>query len=254
MNVLVLGGTQEAQVIARELVERGYHVIYSMAGLGIKPQLGCVVRSGGFGGHEGLSDHLAVNNIDCLVDATHPYAEKISRSAIIAAHDLSIPLYRYTRPAWEPQEGDDWKTVRNNWPAITLATLPYKRPFFTIGRQPLFHMDDVPVRQEWLIRTLAASDTGNNRVRVLRSRGPFVRQSEVSLMRLTGVDVLVSKNSGGDMVAAKIEAARELNIPVMMVQRPKLAPTKNDFSTPQAMLDAMPRPKSVNVEVKSQAI
>ncbi|MEM7292439.1 MAG: precorrin-6A/cobalt-precorrin-6A reductase [Pseudomonadota bacterium] len=252
MNVLVLGGTQEAQYIARKLGERGIKVLYSIAGLAGQPTLDCDVRSGGFGGAEGLSQHLAVNNIQFLIDATHPYAEKISRNAVIAAHQMSIPLFRYTRPPWQPHEDDDWKFVTDDWPAITMATVRYRRPFFTIGRKPLLHMHDVPPKQSWLIRTLAASDASNSKARVLRSRGPFVQDSERSLMLLNGIDVLVSKNSGGEMVASKIHAARELCIPIVMIKRPKLAPVKHDYSSPDKLIEAVPQPQT-QTQVRAQA-
>ncbi len=240
MNIILLGGTLDAVQIAKSLIDLDHNVLYSIAGLVGKPRLECPVRVGGFGGPDGLVENLAVNNIDCVVDATHPYAEKISKHAVIAAAALSIPIFRYTRPKWQPVDGDNWKTVAANWPAITMATLKYSRPFFTIGRQPVLHMDNVPNHQQWLIRTLAASDANNSKAHVLRSRGPFNRSSERALMELSGVDVLVSKNSGGQSINAKIEAARELEIPVLMLRRPQLAPIEKEFSCRGSLVTALP--------------
>ena len=240
MNIMVLGGTRDALVIAHLLIERGHNVLYSIAGLARQPKLKCQVRVGGFGGPVGMVESLAVNNIQCLVDATHPYAAKISEHAAIASEELSMPTFRYTRPAWKPQKGDKWRTINSEWADISAALKKFKNPFFTVGREPLFHMHDIPPYQEWLIRTLAASDTSNPRARVLRSRGPFSLDSETSLMHLYGVDVLVSKNSGGGAVAAKIEAARVLNIPVIMVDRPILKPVTREFASPAALVAALP--------------
>jgi len=240
MKILLLGGTRDSVLITKLLIDLDHSVLYSIAGLVGKPRVDCPVRIGGFGGPEGLVENLAVNNIDCLIDATHPYAEKISSHAAFAASALSIPILRYTRPKWEPVDGDNWKTVADSWPAITMATLKYRRPFFTIGRKPVLHMDDVPNHQQWLIRTLAASDANNSKAHVLRSRGPFDRSSERALMQLSGVDVLISKNSGGQSINAKIEAARELGIPVLMLRRPELAPVEKEFSSCGSLVTALP--------------
>ncbi len=241
MNIILLGGTRDALEIAKSIIGRGHSVLYSVAGLVGKPRLKCPVRVGGFGGPQGMIEQLAANHIDCLVDATHPYARKISRHAVIAATALSIPILRYTRPKWRPVDGDNWKTVADDWSAIVAATMSYRRPFLTIGRKPLLHMDEVPTHQQWLIRTLtAANDANNPKAHVLQSRGPFDRNSERALMLLNGVDVLVSKNSGGRSITAKIEVARELKIPVLMLRRPKLAPVENEFSSPDSLVTALP--------------
>ena len=239
MKILLLGGTQEALYITGKLIDSGHEVEYSLAGLAGRPKLSCSIRVGGFGGRQGLANYLAEKRFDSFIDATHPYAENISAHAVFAAKITRIPLYRFLRPAWKPEKADSWIPVANNWSSIVAATHVYRRPFFTIGNEPLKHGGDIREGQQWLVRTLAASDAGDPNIRVLRSRGPFERSSERALLLLTGVDVLVSKNSGGSAVAAKIQAARDLHLPVIMLQRPKLFPTNFEFQSPDALIETL---------------
>ena len=240
MKILLLGGTQDALYIAKRLLENQHQVEYSIAGLVGSPTLDCAVRVGGFGGASGLAKYLSQSDFDCLVDATHPYAENISEHAVTASELCQVPLVRYTRPAWQSQPGDNWTPVSGDWQSIVNAINRYRRPFFTIGRQPLYHTDDALPSQHWLIRTLAANDTGKHNVRVLRSRGPFDCNTERALMSLTGVDVLISKNSGGPSVAAKIDAARELRIPVIMLRRPVITAVEKDYADPDTLVATLP--------------
>ena len=241
---MLLGGTRDALQIAESLIESRHSVIYSIAGLAGNPSLNCRIYSGGFGGVSGLVDQLGIDKIDCLIDATHPYAQRISTHAARAAAALSLPLLRYTRPPWQPVAGDNWIRVDGDWPSILSSVLPYRRPFFTIGHEPLSHRDDIPQRQQWLVRTLClrrenAEGDGGAQMRILSGRGPFDDHGERALMALGGVDVLVSKNSGGRWVAPKITAARDLRIPVSMLRRPSLAPVANEFDCPNALLAAV---------------
>ncbi len=240
MNILLLGGTGDAQQIANILAERGHDVLYSIAGLVARPTLACRLRVGGFGGKAGLIDCIKANAIDCLIDATHPYADNISRNAVLAAQAISLPILRYTRPAWQPGDNDNWVAVADDWPAIMAAVRHYCRPLFTIGQQPLLHTDDRASHQHWLVRTLTHNNKQHTGVQVIHERGPFSYNSERALMLLNGVDVLVSKNSGGHAVAEKITAARDLRIPVLMLHRPTLVPIDSEFDSVEALLACLP--------------
>lgn len=240
MNILLLGGTGDALTIARSLIAAGCSVTYSIAGLAATPELDCPVRVGGFGGWEGLAAALRQQDADLLLDATHPYAAAISVNAAYAAKAAGVPLLRFARPAWRPADGDHWLYVNNCWTAIAAGVAGYRCPFFTIGREPLEHAGDIRSGQQWLVRTLAGdSAVTDPNIHIIRSRGPFKLSEERALMKLSGVDVLVSKNSGGEAVASKITAARELGIPVLMLQRPELARVDREFDSVESLLAAV---------------
>ncbi|WP_029949804.1 precorrin-6A/cobalt-precorrin-6A reductase, partial [Burkholderia sp. A1] len=141
MRVLLLGGTGEALKLARTLAATD---VYSLAGLGKVPEdLACAVRVGGFGGAEGLAAWLREAGIGLVVDATHPYAARISANAAEACRATGTPLWALRREAWRAREGDDWRMV-SGWDALTATLAPYRRPFFTLGREPLAHLDEIP--------------------------------------------------------------------------------------------------------------
>lgn len=226
-RVLLLGGTREALTIAREL---GPQHIYSLAGLGKVPQdLTCFVRVGGFGGVQGLAQFIQTEGVDLLLDATHPYAAQISANAASAAQQTQIPYWALHRPGWQPQAGDDWRDVEN-WPAIVGALANFQRPFFTLGREPLAHLDAVPAAQVWTIRCLEAVP-GNARATIIGARGPFQLEHERELFARHRFDVLISKNSGSAATEPKLQVARELKIPVLIVKRPPLPPAEREFSS-----------------------
>jgi len=230
MHILMLGGIGEARQLAQQLAS--VHVVtYSVAGQGRVPQLPGKVRVGGFGGSAGLADFLRDQAIDLLIDATHPYAATISRNARLATQNTGIPLWAYRRPPWLAEPGDDWRMVAD-WPELMRVLAKFQRPFFTIGLEPLGHVQDIPPRQHWLVRCLAAAvpnSTPSPQLTVLNARGPFALEMELALLRDYRIDVLVSKNSGGAAVTAKLTAARRLRIPVIMLERPRLPAADREF-------------------------
>lgn len=217
-RILLLGGITEALAIARRL---GRQHVYSLAGIGRVPQdLQCQVRVGGFGGAEGLASYLREAGITLLIDATHPYAAQISRNAASAARSAGIPCWALRRPAWQAQAGDDWREVED-WAGLIEALKPFRRPLFTLGREPLQHLDEIPPEQFWTLRALEAC-TGNARCEVIGARGPFHIQEERTLFQRRNIDVLISKNSGSVATEPKLEVARDLGVPVLILKRPKL--------------------------------
>jgi precorrin-6A/cobalt-precorrin-6A reductase len=234
-RVLLLGGTGDALKIAREL--DAPHV-YSLAGLGRVPaDLACEVRVGGFGGAEGLADYLRDEHIGIVVDATHPYAARISANAAHACRAAGVPYWALRRAPWQPQAGDDWRMV-DGWSGIVDALAPFARPLFTLGREPLAHLDEIPPHQFWFIRCLDAHE-GNHRARVIDARGPFDVDGERALFALQRIDVVVSKNSGGSATEAKLAVARERGLPVVMVRRPPLPDADRAFDEPAALVVAL---------------
>ena len=228
MRVLILGGIGEAVRLARRLA-LVHTVTYSVAGKGRMPELPCPTRVGGFGGAAGLAAFLGENSIELLIDATHPYAAQISRNAAQAAQAASIPLWACRRPAWRPQPGDDWRGVAD-WAEIVAALREFRRPFFTMGLEPLRHAAEIPLEQHWLVRCLAAEPLASPRLTLLCAAGPFALEQELALLRESRVDVLVAKNSGGDAVEAKLAAARQLHVPVVMLERPTLPKVEREFA------------------------
>jgi precorrin-6A/cobalt-precorrin-6A reductase len=215
--ILVLGGTGEARELAAVLTARGEHVVSSLAGRLADPVLpDGEVRVGGFGGVDGLAAWLAEHRPAAVVDATHPFASGITANAAAACG--GTPLLRLQRPGWTPGPGDDWRWAADLAEAASMVT---GTAFLTTGRQGLAEFAGLP--GPVLVRCvdppavpLPAGAT------LVLARGPFTVADELALMREHAVDVVVSKDSGGHMTAAKLVAARELGIPVVLVRRPPL--------------------------------
>jgi precorrin-6A/cobalt-precorrin-6A reductase len=235
-RILLLGGTGDALRIARAL---GTSDVYSLAGIGKMPSgLTCAVRVGGFGGAPGLQAYIAHERIGLVVDATHPFAARISANAALACRDTGVPYWALRRAAWQPQAGDDWRMV-DGWPQVVAALAPYRRPLFTLGREPLEHLDEIPHDQYWVVRCLE-SHAGNARASVIGARGPFTVDGERALFDIHRIDVVVSKNSGGSATAAKLDVARERRLPVVMTRRPELPAADREFDSADDLLHVLP--------------
>lgn len=226
-RVLILGGTGDATTLAAQAVTiPGVEVITSLAGRTRCPLVTSEnTRIGGFGGVAGLTHYLRDQQIDGLIDATHPFAAQISFHAAAAATAVGIPRLMLIRPAWERTEGDRWIEVDSHEAAA--ATLPDLAQciFLTIGRQELAafaHLQDL-----WFLMRMIDPPLADAAVppgKLLLERGPFSLDEERSLLKQYQIGAIVSKNSGGDATYAKIIAARELGIPVVMIQRPAIPP------------------------------
>ncbi|WP_422420800.1 cobalt-precorrin-6A reductase [Pseudomonas sp. GZD-222] len=234
-RILLLGGVTEALAIARTL---GPEHVYSLAGIGrIPSDLRCQVRVGGFGGAEGLAAYLLVENIDLLIDATHPYAAQISANAARAAQITGTPCWALRRPAWQAQAGDDWREVAD-WAELIEALRPFRRPLFTLGREPLQHLNEIPEQQFWTLRALEACP-GNERCEVIGARGPFHLEDERVLFERRQIDVLISKNSGSGATEPKLEVARERGLPVLVLKRPELPVVDGEYFAVDEMIAAL---------------
>lgn len=226
-RILLLGGIGEALAIARQLPS---DAIYSLAGLGKVPtDLPCQVRVGGYGGAEGLARFIAAEGIGLLIDATHPYAAQISRNAARATQLAGIPCWALRRPGWQTGPGDDWREV-GDWAELTAALAPFRRPLFTLGREPLEHLHEIPAHQHWTVRCLTAQPPVP-RAEILGARGPFALDDERALMARIDCDVLVSKNSGSQATEHKLQVARERGIPVLVLKRPELPEVEREFGS-----------------------
>ncbi|MCW3015166.1 MAG: cobalt-precorrin-6A reductase [Solirubrobacterales bacterium] len=235
-RVLILGGTAEARALAQELQDARVPVVSSLAGRVARPRLPVgEVRIGGFGGPEALARWLRRHAITAVIDATHPFAERISASAARAAAAAAVPLLRLERPGWKASGGDRWHWVEDLPHAATaIRALGSARVLLTSGRQGLaaFAHDDV----SWfLIRCVDPPDVAlPARHEVLLDRGPYTLHGELALIDAHAIDVVVTKDSGGPLTAAKLEAARLRGLPVVVVRRPP----RQDVATVRTVLEA----------------
>jgi precorrin-6A/cobalt-precorrin-6A reductase len=220
MRVLVLGGTSEATALAALLAATpGVEAIMSFAGRTRAPASPIPLRSGGFGGAEGLARFLEAERIDALVDATHPFAAQISRNAEIAAAKINIPLVILSRPAWPREPEDRWIEVPDMAGAAAAIGRQSRRVFLAIGRLQLEAFEAAP-QHFYLIRTIEPIAPNLPHHRIIATRGPFDVDAEERLLREEKIELIVAKNSGAAAVLGKIIAARRLGLPVIMVERP----------------------------------
>lgn len=222
-RVLILGGTIEAVDLAKALDDdSAFEPITSLAGRTIHPtSVPGTIRSGGFGGADGLARYLAAEGIDRLVDATHPFAEQISRNAKSACARVGVPRLRLDRPPWSRQPGDRW--IEGSEPADAARRLPDDagRVFLSIGRQDLEPFCSRP--DIWFLLRMIdppAEPIPLPRYDLVLGRGPFAQEDEEALLAQYQIDALVSRNSGGSATYGKIAAARRLGLPVVMISRP----------------------------------
>jgi len=223
MRILILGGTAEASGLSRRLAaRRGHDVILSLAGRTADPRKSPVAtRVGGFGGAEGLERWLQEHGTDLVVDATHPFAAVISRNANTACEAIPIPLLALRRMPWIRRAGDLWTSVSTMAQAAEALGQVPRRVFVTVGRQELAAFNAHP-QHAYVVRSIepAGPDFTAPHVTALRARGPFDEDKEQSLMVEHGIEILVTKNSGGAATYGKIAAARSLGLPVIMVSQP----------------------------------
>ena len=231
-RILVLGGTSDANVLAKELLKAGHHVVTSFAGVTENPVLPeGEIRIGGFGGEDGLFDYLKTGEFAALADATHPFAAQISRHGVNAAARAGLPYLRLERAAWTPLPADNWISVPTTEAAV--AVLPdAARVFLTIGRKEIAAF-------------LAREDLGGvarmieklpfeppSSWALVLARAPFSVEAERELLVQHKITHLVTKNAGGKLTVAKLIAARGLRIPVVMIARPPKPPAQTFGSAP----------------------
>jgi precorrin-6A/cobalt-precorrin-6A reductase len=223
MRLLILGGTTEASSLARQIAgHQDLEPTLSFAGRTRSPAPPPIpFRVGGFGGISGLKTYLTERKIDVVIDATHPFAAQMSRHAVAACRDLTLPLAVLTRPPWHQQPGDRWIGAPDMDAAVRALGQKPRCVFLTVGGLQLGAFA-VARQHRYLVRTIEqpATIAALPSHRLILARGPFSIDDEIRLMRDEHVDVLVTKNSGGAATEAKIAAARRLGIDVIMVERP----------------------------------
>ncbi len=235
-RVLVLGGTGEGREIAARLADSvDLEAVTSLAGRVRDPRWPeGEVRVGGFGGAEGLAQWLAENDIRALLDATHPFASRITANAYLAARTCAIPFAICQRPSWEQHPQDRWFPARDLSQAAEVVPALGTRAFLTIGRQGVSAFAGVG-GVKFLVRSIdpptGAMPASHE---LILARGPFDVESERELMLRHNIDVVVTKSSGGDQTYAKLVAARQLGLPVIVVARPPAPAGVDSFDSPAA--------------------
>jgi precorrin-6A/cobalt-precorrin-6A reductase len=224
-RILILGGTTEARRLAERLADRAdLAVTLSLAGRTMTPAPQPVpVRLGGFGGSQGLADHIAATRIDVLVDATHPYAATISANAARAAALAKVPLVALRRPAWVAVPGDRWTEVADTAGAVAALGRVPRHVFLALGRQEIAPFAAAP-QHRYLVRSVdpVTPPLDVPHAVYVVARGPFADIDERSLLTRHRIDIIVAKNSGGSATYGKIAAARALGLAVVMLRRPAL--------------------------------
>jgi precorrin-6A/cobalt-precorrin-6A reductase len=251
LRLLILGGTAEASALARLI--KGLDWIaptLSLAGRTSSPVLPPIpARIGGFGGVDGLADYLRREAIDLLIDATHPFANRISANATEAAAIAGVPRLVLQRGPWIRRAGDDWREVGSGRDAAEAIGAVPAHVFLTIGRQDLLPFRERAPQHDYLIRSVDAPGAAllPPKARVITARGPFDEDRERALMERNAIDVLVTKNSGG--TDSKLRAARSLGLPVILIARP-MAPTGETVETPDAALAWVVRHAGITAEAR----
>jgi precorrin-6A/cobalt-precorrin-6A reductase len=225
MRALILGGTSEANRLAEAAARLGLDAIYSYAGRTESPAAQPLpTRIGGFGGADGLADYIQTDGITHVIDATHPFAAEISRNAVKACAATKTALIALERAPWMKTPEDNWIEVENV--ASAAAALPEQRArvFLAIGRR---HLAPFAARPQHAY-TLRFADAPDEALplpdaSVIVSRGPFTLAGDLDLMRSKNIEWMVARNAGGTGAFAKIEAARQLRLPVVMIARPVLS-------------------------------
>ena len=237
-HLLILGGTTEATALAIAVDRAGINATFSYAGRVARPKRQPLpTRVGGFGGVDGLADYITKNGVTHVVDATHPFAAQMSTNAVAACAQTGIKLIALTRPKWEPQAGDRWTHVADIEAAVDALSGAPKNVMLAIGRMHLDAFAPQP-QHNYLLRLVDAPDGDvplPNR-HIIVDQGPFSVENDTALMREHGVDVIVSKNAGGTGARAKIDAARALGLPIIMIDRPAV-PARPEVGTTAEVLD-----------------
>lgn len=223
MRALILGGIADASLLAAEIARAGIDAVYSYGGRTRAPaDQPLPTRIGGFGGESGLADYVRREGITHVIDATHPFAAEMSRNAVEACSETGTPLIALERAPWAEASGDKWIEVGDVNAAVAALPEAPARVFLAIGRQHIAPFVTKPQHAYTLRFVDPPETTLPFAADVIVSRGPFTLDSELEMLRTRGIAWIVARNSGGDGARAKIDAARMLGLPVIMISRPRL--------------------------------
>jgi precorrin-6A/cobalt-precorrin-6A reductase len=233
--ILILGGTSEASALARLIAARpDITALVSLAGATTRPSLPPIPhRVGGFGGADGLAAFLRDNCTEAVVDATHPFAERISANAAEACRITATPLLALRRPPWRAVEGDRWTEVSDAAEAAGAIGATRRRVFLTIGRLELPAF--LGTQHDYLIRTIDPPERMPAGARLILARGPFAEEDERRLLEQERIEVVVTKNSGGEATYGKVAAARTLGLRVVLMRQPQRVAAESVATAEEAL-------------------
>jgi precorrin-6A/cobalt-precorrin-6A reductase len=222
-RALILGGTADASQLAAAIARAGTDAVYSYGGRTRAPaDQPLPTRVGGFGGVSGLADYIRREGITQVIDATHPFAAEMSRNAVAACAETGTPLIALERAPWDKAPGDNWTEVADVAAAVAALPEPPAKVFLAIGRQHIAPFANKPLHAYTLRFVDPPEAPLPFAADVIVSRGPFTLDGELEMLRARGISWIVARNSGGDGARAKIDAARMLGLPVIMISRPQL--------------------------------
>jgi precorrin-6A/cobalt-precorrin-6A reductase len=235
-RVLLLGGTTEASDLAKAMADQGIDAVFSYAGRTEAPvRQPLPQRIGGFGGVAGLVDYLRQNAMTHLIDATHPFAAQMSHHAVEAASQTQTPLVAFERAPWQPMQGDLWHHVPDMAEAVAALPDAPARVFLAIGRQNLEDFATKP-QHHYLLRLVDhPAALPLPQTTALIARGPFTLQGDLDLLQSHRITHIVAKNAGGSGARAKLDAARALSLPVILINRPFVPDRPKVDSVPQVL-------------------
>ncbi|TPQ26802.1 cobalt-precorrin-6A reductase [Bradyrhizobium guangdongense] len=223
MRALILGGTRDANLLADAIARAEIDAVYSYGGRTRAPaDQPLPTRIGGFGGPDGLANYIRATGITHVVDATHPFAAEMSRNAVVACTETKTPLLALERAPWVRTSGDKWIDVADIDAAVAALPEAKARVFLAVGRQHIAPFGKRPQHAYTLRFVDPPEGPLPFEADVIVSRGPFTYEAELEMMRRRGIAWIVARNSGGDGARAKIDAARTLGLPVILLSRPKL--------------------------------
>ena len=239
LRLLLLGGTAEARELAGRLAAAPeIRVVTSLAGRTRTPMLPAgECRIGGFGGIDGLCDWLRCTGTGLVVDATHPFARRISAHALAACRRLGLPCLRLERPPWRPAAGDRWREVPSLERALEILPASGRRVFASVGREQIPRLAERP-ECRFLLRAITPPAAVPANVEVVTGRPPYTVAGDRSLLARFAIDALLVRNSGGAGARPKLLAARELGLPVVMIARPPPLPG-NRVTSVEAAVEAV---------------
>ncbi|QOZ67965.1 MULTISPECIES: cobalt-precorrin-6A reductase [Bradyrhizobium] len=223
MRALILGGTADASLLAATIARAQIDAVYSYGGRTRAPaDQPLPTRIGGFGGVSGLADYIRDEGITHMIDATHPFAAEMSRNAVAACAETGTPLIALERMPWDRTQGDNWIEVADVNAAVAALPDTPANVFLAIGRQHIAPFASKP-QHAYTLRFVDPPEAPLPfAADVIVSRGPFTLEGELEMLRARGIAWIVARNSGGDGARAKIDAARGLGLPVIMISRPRL--------------------------------
>lgn len=239
MKILILGGTVEGRTLAHEIAHTHPTIdfITSLAGATTStPNVAGDVRIGGFGGTDGLSTYLKEQNIDALIDATHPFATTITDHAVKACSHVGIDYLRLERPQWIVPTEADVVFVPDAAEAARLVARTSSSAFLTIGRKDLSEFQGLG-KTKLLVRAIEAPDENIrlDNATFVTARPPFALKDEIALMQEHQIDTLISKASGGEGTRAKLDAAAKIGARIILLRRPPPPDGERVFSVDEAL-------------------